>query len=99
MKLSSFSVNNYRSITTAREIQTHNMTVLVGKNNEGNQKWSDRVKNCFLSQGKQWSDAVEKKVKLVVANTLPNDPVAALDQHKRSSIDALVHALEILVAQ
>ena len=65
----------------------------------GNQKWSDRVKNCFLSQGKQWSDAVEKKVKLVVANTLPNDPVAALDQHKRSSIDALVHALEILVAQ
>lgn len=35
MKLSSFSVNNYRSITTAREIQTHNMTVLVGKNNEG----------------------------------------------------------------
>lgn len=65
----------------------------------GNQKWSDRVKNCFLSQGKQWSDAVEKKAKLVVANTLPNDPVAALDQHKRSSIDALVHALEILVAQ
>ena len=35
MKLSSFSFNNYRSITTAREIQTHNLTVLVGKNNEG----------------------------------------------------------------
>ena len=35
MKLSSFSVVNYRSITTARKIQTHNMTVLVGKNNEG----------------------------------------------------------------
>lgn len=35
MKLSSFSVINYRSITTARKIQTKNMTVLVGKNNEG----------------------------------------------------------------
>ena len=35
MKLSSFSVVNYRSITNAREIQTNNMTVLVGKNNEG----------------------------------------------------------------
>ena len=35
MKLSSFSVKNYRSITTARKIQTNNMTVLVGKNNEG----------------------------------------------------------------
>ena len=35
MKLSSFSVINYRSITNARKIQTNNMTVLVGKNNEG----------------------------------------------------------------
>lgn len=37
MKLSDFSVVNYRSITTARKIKTNNMTVLVGKNNEGNQ--------------------------------------------------------------
>ena len=35
MKLASFSVINYRSITNARKIQTNNMTVLVGKNNEG----------------------------------------------------------------
>ena len=35
MKLLDFSVVNYRSITTARKIQTNNMTVLVGKNNEG----------------------------------------------------------------
>lgn len=35
MKLADFSVINYRSITTARKIQTNNMTVLVGKNNEG----------------------------------------------------------------
>ena len=34
MRLSSFSVVNYRSITNARKIQTTNMTVLVGKNNE-----------------------------------------------------------------
>ena len=30
MKLSDFSVVNYRSITTARKIKTNNMTVLVG---------------------------------------------------------------------
>lgn len=35
MRLLSFSVVNYRSITNARKIQTSNMTVLVGKNNEG----------------------------------------------------------------
>lgn len=64
----------------------------------GNLKWSDRVANCFRSQGKQWTDAVEKKVKLSVANTLPADPANALNQYKRTSIDALVFALnELLV--
>ena len=35
MKLVNFSVTNYRSITTAHKINLHNLTVLVGKNNEG----------------------------------------------------------------
>lgn len=35
MRLVSFSVVNYRSITTAHKIQMSNMTVLVGRNNEG----------------------------------------------------------------
>ena len=35
MKLKEFSVENYRSITTASKIELLNFTVLVGKNNEG----------------------------------------------------------------
>lgn len=35
MKLVEFSVTNYRSITAAHKIMLHNLTVLVGKNNEG----------------------------------------------------------------
>lgn len=35
MKLISFSVTNYRSITTAHKIPLSNLTVLVGRNNEG----------------------------------------------------------------
>ena len=35
MKIISFSVTNYRSITTARKIKISQLTVLVGKNNEG----------------------------------------------------------------
>lgn len=35
MKLIEFSVTNYRSITTAHKIPLQNLTVLVGKNNEG----------------------------------------------------------------
>ena len=62
-----------------------------------NKKWSDRVADCFRSQGKQWNDTVEKRVKLCVAEALPSDPAAALNQHKRSSIDALVSALNSMV--
>lgn len=35
MKLVEFSVSNYRSITKAHKIVLHDLTVLVGKNNEG----------------------------------------------------------------
>lgn len=35
MKISKFSVTNYRSITTAHEIKLKDITILVGKNNEG----------------------------------------------------------------
>jgi hypothetical protein len=63
----------------------------------GNKKWSDRVADCFRSQGKHWEDAMEKRVKLCVADVLPTDPTIALNQHKRSSIDALVDALNALI--
>lgn len=63
----------------------------------GNKKWSDRVGDCFKSQGKQWGDIMEKRVKLCIANALPSDPSIALNQHKRSSIDALVNALNALI--
>jgi predicted ATP-dependent endonuclease of OLD family len=35
MKLVSFTVNNYRSITSANKIEISDITILVGKNNEG----------------------------------------------------------------
>lgn len=64
----------------------------------GNKKWSDRVADCFRSQGKCWTDTMEKRVKLCVAETIPSDPAVALNQHKRSSIDALVATLDSLIS-
>lgn len=63
----------------------------------GNEKWSDRIANCFMSQGKLWNDTMEKKVKLCVAKALPCDAESALNPHKRSCINALVAALEQLI--
>lgn len=65
----------------------------------GNGKWSDRLKQCFLAQGKQWNDRIEKQVKFTVAEALPEDPDRALNPYKRSSIDALARALETMLSQ
>ena len=62
----------------------------------GNKKWSDRMAHCFMSQGKQWTESVEKKVKLAVADGIPSDADIALNENMRSSIDAVVSALETL---
>ena len=63
-----------------------------------NKKWSDRMADCFRSQGKQWNDAMEKRVKLAVASVVPEDANITLNPHKRSCIDAVVSALEVLLA-
>jgi len=63
----------------------------------GNKKWSDKVKDVFLTQGKQWNDRVESKVKYTVANSVRKNPIDSLNEHKRNSIDALVISLETMM--
>ncbi len=63
-----------------------------------NKKWSDRMADCFRAQGKQWNDSMEKRVKLAVASAIPEDANMTLNPHKRSCIDAVVSALEVLLA-
>lgn len=48
-----------------------------------------------MSQGQRWTETIEKKVKTIVADTIPDENAdGVLNQHKRGSIDALVTALE-----
>lgn len=60
----------------------------------GNKKWSERIRNAFLTSGKQFSDSTLKAVKFETAEAVSKKPASCLNQHKRSSIDALVKALE-----
>ncbi len=60
-------------------------------------KWSDRIGNCFLSQGKQWDDEIKSKVKLEVAKSISTNPDEVLNPHKRSAIDSLINILESMI--
>lgn len=62
-----------------------------------NNKWSDRVKSVFQTQGKPWTDSIEVQVKNIVAKCVVEKPKESLNEHKRSSIDALVHSLETII--
>lgn len=59
-----------------------------------NSKWAERMKKCFQTQGKIWSENIEKRVKHIVAQEVEMKPKNVLNKHKRKSIDALVVALE-----
>jgi predicted ATPase len=62
-----------------------------------NSKWSDRMRQVFLSQGKPWNDKIEAQVKSTVAISISKDIANSLNPHKRNSIDSLVESLERLI--
>lgn len=59
-----------------------------------NEKWSERVRKCFINDAKPWGDRMKGRVKAVVAQAIATAPELALNDHKRHPIDALVRALE-----
>lgn len=66
----------------------------------GNRKWSDRMKATFLSQGVRWSDTIEKKVKIVVAEAIPEkieDVADILIEQKSGFLTGVVSSLERMV--
>jgi putative ATP-dependent endonuclease of OLD family len=77
-----------------QEILSQFGVTLSGPEFRSNKKWSDRVKACFEKQGKPWSSKLEAQVKAVTAEVVAKNPGNALNSHKRSTIDALVTALE-----
>lgn len=71
---------------------------LASANFVRSKKWSDNVKDAFCSQGQRWTDTIEKKVKMIVAESIPEENAdSVLNEHKRGSIDALVIALESML--
>lgn len=65
-----------------------------------NKKWSERMKNAFLSQGSQWNDDVEEKVKHNVAETIPSKIIDINDiliPVKSGFLNGLVTALETML--
>lgn len=64
-----------------------------------NKKWSERMKETFRQQGKQWDDRLEMDLKRAIAELVVAGPATALNVHKRQAFDGLVQALEFRVRE
>lgn len=70
----------------------------------GNQKWSERLKKVFQSQGSRWSDSIELKVKFEVASSIPDsEKITNIDEivikEKSSFMQGLVSVLEVMLEE
>lgn len=67
-----------------------------------NAKWSERMRQTFLSQGARWTDTVESKVKYAVAQSIP-DVVSNIDdviiRHKSGFIMGVTDLLERMISE
>ncbi len=77
-----------------------NFSVDIKLRIRSNKKWSDRMREYFLSQGSQWNEDVEQKVKAIVANAIPeritniNDVII---EQKSGFLTGLVMAVESML--
>jgi putative ATP-dependent endonuclease of the OLD family len=62
-------------------------------------KWSDRMRDVFVQQGKDWNDRVKQELKNKVAEVVEHNTTVSLNENKRSSFDALVRAIETKLSQ
>ena len=62
-----------------------------------NAKWSDRMKECFSSQGVLWDDNIELDVKSIVADCVIDKGLASILPCRESVFSALVSKIEHLL--
>lgn len=83
--------------------QKFNVDIMVSEF-KGKGKWSERIRCTFLSQGSRWTDPIEEKVKLVVANSIPDDLNSTnigkvVIEKKSGFLSGLAKALELMIAE
>lgn len=57
-------------------------------------KWSERMRDCFINQGKPWNDKIQKQLKSAVAEAAAAEGIVSLNENRDGSIRSLVNALE-----
>lgn len=63
----------------------------------GNKKWTQRIRDTCLTQGKNFTEELLTRIKFAVGSAVAKTPKSALNEHKRNSVDAVVAALERMV--
>ena len=57
-------------------------------------KWSERLRDLFLDQGKTWNSSTKAKIKFGVAECAENNPSTAINLHHMGPLQNLIDTLE-----
>jgi len=76
-------------------IESKYRIVLANQKFKGKKKWSERIKEVFIGNGKPWNDGIKNAVKNLVAEQVCLDPSRALTDVDADVFDGLVKALEV----
>jgi predicted ATP-dependent endonuclease of OLD family len=60
----------------------------------GKKKWSERMKNLMMKNGKPWDDSKKQEIKNAVAKSVENSSGPILQEQKGTAIVSLISALE-----
>lgn len=75
-------------------IESKYRITLANKKFKGKKKWSERIKDVFISHGKPWNDGIKNAVKNLVSEQISLDPLRALSEVDENVFGGLIEALE-----
>ncbi|WP_447640457.1 MULTISPECIES: ATP-dependent nuclease [Chitinophagaceae] len=65
----------------------------------GNKKWSDRMRQVFLSQSKPWNDKIKENIKTHIAHSISKDLDNAINSRNENIIINLTRSIEKMISK
>lgn len=75
-------------------IDKYDVNLNTGKMQNKRKKWSDKVREIFVDEGKLWDEDVERNLKYIVASCVKENASNAIDNSKCKVINNLVSIIE-----
>lgn len=97
MKYSEFEDCIYPKLYKEKFLEAFNINIDKPEFKNNKKKWSDRLKDCFDTQGSNYNKEVLKKAKNIIEENIPTDINEAIILEKSGFLESVIETLERMV--